>query len=266
MTSKILNWASGALSLNLLVLSVSPAFAGPNTSPTTNATYQLAGFTPPSGLGSPPTTGGATRSGSCSPSQVVSDLALASLVPAVSPDGDWSVTTKEHPEFFVFVPETAAESAELIVAEFVVRDDQWNEVYRGTVDLPQQAGIVKVSLPETEKGLEIGKQYRWHFALNCPANERGISNEIAVEGWTQRVETQEFAPTLASALETATDRDRADLYADSGIWHEAVSTLAQLRAQNPEDTALVAQWNELLETAGLSHLVEIPLLTSAFEF
>ncbi|MDY6941357.1 MAG: DUF928 domain-containing protein [Cyanobacteriota bacterium] len=251
MNLKAFKWAVGALTLNLVALSVSPA---------------LAGFTPPSGLGAPPTTGGGVRSGSCSPADAMAQPGLSSLVPAVSPEGDWSVTTREHPDFFVYVPAVAAESAELVVAEFVVRDNEWNEIYRSSVELPEEAGIVKISLPETEKGLEVGTQYRWHFALNCAANERGISNEIAVEGWTQRVEASEFAPSLVSELDTTTDRDLAELYADRGIWHEAVSTLAQLRAANPDDATLATQWNELLETAGLSHLVELPLLTSASEF
>jgi len=59
--------------------------------------------------------------------------------------------------------------------------------------------------------------------------------EEAVFGWIDRVEP---SPELAQQLDGASEVDRAILYAEHGMWYDAVATLAALRRSRPEDTEI----------------------------
>jgi hypothetical protein len=251
-----MSWQKSCLSLTLTVklLAIAvglPAQAEPapanSQAGVREDVYQVAQYRPPANLGKPPTTGGGTRGDNCANlSEINSTQPLTALMPRLSPEGDMGLTVSAHPDFFVYVPSTSARQG-----EFVLRDEQWNDVYRTTINISGESEIVKVSIPESNQGLEIGQNYRWHFALVCPENNRGIVNEVAIEGWTQRTELN---AAIAAELETATESDRPQIYAQNGIWHEAVSTLAELMQQSPNNATLTQQWNELLESAGLAEL------------
>jgi hypothetical protein len=211
----------------------------------------VAEYIPPRGLGAPPAAGGATRSGSCPAVKENKGPLLTALMP-VSAETQLGLTVAAYPQFFVYVPETSAQTA-----EFVLKDENENDVYRTTFPISSQAGITSVSLPKTVAPLEIGKNYHWYVSIVCnPKNRR---HDAFVDGWTRRIE---LSATLASELEKATPRDRADLYGKAGIWHEAISTLAQLRGEAPNDAKLAAEWKKLLESAGLKQIADLPITLS----
>ncbi|WP_257237011.1 DUF928 domain-containing protein [Nostoc sp. 'Peltigera malacea cyanobiont' DB3992] len=47
----------------------------------------------------------------------------------------------------------------------------------------------------------------------------------------------------------------------TGIWYEALTILAQLRQKNPQDTALQAEWRNLLSSIRLDDIVAEPILS-----
>lgn len=221
--------------------------------------YQVAGYRPPANLGKPPTTGGGSRGETCdrlsTPSGV--DIPITALVPkSATGEPDWALTVSDRPDFHVYVPPTPAREA-----EFVLRDEEWNEVYRTTVALDGTAGIVRVAMPKSAAPLELGKNYRWHFALVCPAPHQGDADDIAVvEGWTRR---QSVDDALAAALKQATTpREIAEAYAKNGIWYDALSTIAAQLRQSPEDTATLQEWQNLLASAGLTQFGNLSLVLS----
>lgn len=81
-------------------------------------------------------------------------------------------------------------------------------------------------------------------------------------GWIERLETSpELATQLASA-ETAIDRAR--IYAEAGIWYDAIETLTR-ELQGADTPELKAQWESLLASLDLSEeifdqLVEAPFV------
>ena len=47
---------------------------------------------------------------------------------------------------------------------------------------------------------------------------------------------------------------RVEIYAANGLWHDTLTTLAELRRDNAGNADIAAGWTELLESIGLGHL------------
>ena len=67
-------------------------------------------------------------------------------------------------------------------------------------------------------------------------------------------------PTLMSQLKNATPRQRVTLYATNGFWHDALTTLAELRSANPGDATLSRDWVSLLHSVGLDAIATEPII------
>ncbi|MBW4689724.1 MAG: DUF928 domain-containing protein [Komarekiella atlantica HA4396-MV6] len=192
--------------------------------------------------------GGASRGVNCSRSQKF----LKALLPA----SNLGLTVEQYPTFFVYVPPISTQ-----LAEFELREgNDSTVVYKTRFTLPATPGVVNFSLPpnKTLQPLEIGKNYKWSFSIICDSEDR--SKDLFVEGWVQRIEP---SLTLTSQIEKAKPRDRPALYAESGIWHETLMTLAELRYSYPQDSTLVAEWTELLDSVGLNNIAKEPLVPSS---
>ncbi|AOY80956.1 DUF928 domain-containing protein [Moorena producens JHB] len=174
------------------------------------------------------TAGGGSRSYSCTDN---GDIPLTAIVPA----NNLVKTVAANPTLFWYVPKTTA-----TVAEFVLIDDQDQEVYLTSVSLDNTNGIVQLSLPKTVP-LTMGKEYKWFFVLVCNPQER--SRDQWVKGILQRTE---LSPELALNLEQEQNTlEQAKLYADALIWQETVTTVAQLRDSQPQ------AWVDLIKSVGL---------------
>lgn len=156
-------------------------------------------------------------------------------------------TLSGHPTFWFYVPYPSDLPREV---EFVLLDERETEVYKTIVPISDTPGIVSFRLPESVPPLEIGKPYLWQFSYRC--NPRIRAEDDYVEGMVQRVAADS---ALISELEAATTPlQRVELYAANGLWHETLTTLAELRRDNPGDADIAAEWTELLESIGLGHL------------
>ena len=214
-------------------------------------TKQTVRFRPPEGIGRPPTFGGGTRSPACYEGEELPDPVLTPIIPVIeSPQGDVGLTVSARPEFFVYVPPTLAEEV-----EFVLRDDEWNDVYRQQLLLSGDGRMVRVKFPETEKQLEVDRVYTWYFALICPPDERGLRQEVHVVGWIRRISPE---ASLEARLRGISEGDRPRIYAENGIWYDAVSSLAAQLRTNPSSAGVLQQWKDLLESAGLANIARLP--------
>lgn len=158
------------------------------------------------------------------------------------------LTAAEHPTFWFYVPYVPKN---INSVKFVLLDEKDNSVTKEpiAITLSNTPGVISVSLPATEKPLLIGQYYHWYFLIDC--NPQSSSDDIAVEGLVQRIALKD---DLTRRLQTATPRQRVALYAQFGIWQDAVTTLGELRRAKPQDTALTADWKDLLETVGLEDI------------
>lgn len=168
---------------------------------------------------------------------------------ALIPKNNLGLTVAGHPKFFFYIPQTT-DSQEV---EFVLSDETESEVYEKTFKTTGSSGVVSLSLPDSAP-LEIGKKYHWYVSVICNAQDR--SNDVSIDGWIQRVNTN---PTLASKLEKVALGERGAIYAKANLWHEALTTLAELRHSHPHDSTVSAKWTELLQSVGLDNIAQEPL-------
>lgn len=166
----------------------------------------------------------------------------------------WGLTSAEHPRFWFYVP---YESNSVRAIEFVLQDDRDETLYRTSVSIPSKVGIVGVQVPSTANPLEPNRQYHWFFKVRAACDPNQPETLEYVEGWVQR---QSLDAALRDRISQASPQQRAALYAEKGIWHDALTTLAQQRSANPNDGAIAKDWTDLLRAVGLENLANQPLL------
>ena len=196
-------------------------------------------FPPAADRGAPErTAGGGVRGDSCVEQE-------ATPLTALMPVNNVGTTVSANPTLFVYVPKTNTKEA-----EFSVLDDRGKDVYLEKVQLTGEAGVVKVSMPESA-ALKTGKDYTWSFSIVCNAQER--SGDIFVRGLLQRTE---LSADLKSELEKAAPLEQAKIYARAKVWNETLALVAQLRNSNPEE------WEQLLKSVGLEAIAQAPFIGS----
>ena len=210
-------------------------------------------FVPPQ----PPDQGaaGGRRRGAASRCNNCPDLQLTALVPGDSQERSLlALTVDTHPTFWIYIPQAVTSE---LSGEFVLQDAADNKVYETAFTTPRTPeGIVSITLPQKTAPLEIGKQYYWTFWIY--SDPKAASGNVAVHGLIQRVVPNS---QRLNALKQGTPQDRTALYAayaDNGIWYDALTTLAQLRRQNPQDAKLTADWVSLLHSVGLNNIASKP--------
>lgn len=183
------------------------------------------------------TTGGGSRGSSC---VAEGETPLIALMPTRNNVG---TTVAAHPTLFWYIPQTRAQ-----LAEFVLINSQGDEVYLASLTLAGTSGILKFSLPE-RVALEIGQDYLWQFAIICDSQDR--ESDVFVRGLLQR---RELSRNLQNQLKLATGLEQAQIYANAEIWHDSLEMIAELRSSEP------AEWEELLNSIGLSDIANSPFL------
>jgi hypothetical protein len=198
--------------------------------------------------GAPRSTAGGASRGSCLLGGKQGSKMLTPLVPQTR----LGLTFAERPSFFVYVPESSAQTAGFLL----LSDDDTEVVYETTFALPSKAGIVRFDLPANAPAMQVGKQYHWFITTLCDTTS-GLSGSPTVEGWVER-----SAPDLAltKALQKTLLVNRPTLYADAGIWHETLATLAELRQKYPQNSKFLNDWREMLQSVGLNTLAAEPLV------
>ncbi|MBD2019123.1 DUF928 domain-containing protein [Leptolyngbya sp. FACHB-36] len=197
----------------------------------------LAKYRPPKRPSAPKTTGtNTTRGGSCDPN---ANSKLTALVP-FSHVGQ---TSSSHPTFAWFVPDRQP-----YPLQFRLFRSNGQPLYRTT--LQSQTGIMQFSLPQTQAGLEIGQSYLWQVVLVCnPA--------VPLTNWVAAAEIAVVKPdpALQSQLATAqTPQQRSDLYAESGLWYDALAAaysnrsavLALLESLASSEAQPLRDWSDRL--------------------
>ncbi len=212
---------------------------------------EVAQYKPPKDLGIPPTVGGGTRGGRCEAdhNEDRADPMVMVLMPKLeSEPKNFGTTVSESPDFWVYIPQTIARQA-----EFVLKNEEGNDLYRTIFEISGEEAIASLILPSDKIKLESGLNYSWYFSLIC--NPQDFRKNVETQGWTQRVELNR---NLMTTLEAADPLTQSQLYAENGIWHEAIALLAQLRQEQPTDPILIQTWQNLLESANLGEIAILP--------
>ena len=119
----------------------------------------------------------------------------------------------------------------------------WKQTFQ-----PKTPGLQAIPYPKDAPELIAGKDYLWSSSIICnPAKAYDISG-ISYANLT-RVEEP---PTLQDLLKASkTVNDRAQSYANSSLWYEALDTLAAAKLANPKDSTIQTELVNLLKQVGL---------------
>lgn len=202
--------------------------------------------------------GGGTRDGHiCSALEI--NERLFALVPAVESEPTishvWGLTVAASPTLWFYLPYLPKDikAGELQLWDETGREPRnYQQIYEGTFTVTNTPGAIALSLPATVK-LEPDKNYHWYLSLDINCN--GENQSVDVNGWIQRAK---FNNTLATQPQSG-DRNQVLLYAENGIWFDAVTQLAQLRRRHPQAENYLTDWQKLLKDAGLEEFANKPI-------
>jgi hypothetical protein len=192
------------------------------------------------------------------------DLPLTAILPAYVTDpqqperldGVWGLTGMDRPTFWFYVPYA---KNQIVNLSFTLEDDS-SPADRRISDLipivPSQIpGLMSVVLPDSIAPLSLNRSYHWFLKLNleCTIGKR----PFFVDGWIQRVEIDR---PLRDRIQQAAPIDRAAIYAENGLFYDAVATLATQKVAKLQDPTISQAWQNLLDSIELSKLPDRSIL------
>lgn len=241
------NFSQGSLSLAILLSllgGIPVALAMPQQT-ANSIRYQKADVILPTVPPTPPPPGKRQPGGGLSGEALVCPPKQQALT-ALTPASVHGVTLSEKPTFWFYMPYTSEEVAS---GEFsILTWDEEQRVYETAFELPDTAGLVSITLPDSEEfNLQEDVPYHWYVNLNCDSNTDSKS-ELKIDGWVQRIaHTPERRQQVSS---TSPD-----------IWYDAVAQLAAQLQDPALETAVLRQtWTELLESVDLGDLAPAPIV------
>ena len=160
----------------------------------------------------------------------------------LAPD-DIGTTTQEQPSLFWFQSKPADAKFELTL----LQENKVKPLIQVKVERSSKAGIQRLKLSDHGVKLNPGVEYQWIVALVTDPDNR--STDLVASGVIKRV-----APTadLKEKISQATPASLANLYADAGIWYDALAALADPVEAQPENKTLRQARAELLRQVGLN--------------
>lgn len=185
----------------------------------------------------------ATRTAGTGVRGLCHQLSRIEVTPLV-PNNHIGQTLSKRPTFLAYV--AGAKSAEFTLVEPNVE----KPLLVKTVT-PDAQGIVRVELPESLPDLAIGKNYRWSVAVVCNPNRR--SGDVFAQSWIQRVEP---SAALTQKLSTTNSKlEQARVYAEAGVWYDAIATLTQANQADPNNSIIRSDLSALLSQVQIRNIV-----------
>jgi hypothetical protein len=243
-------WTGGALPLVAIAQgSVPPLNHAPDRRE--GGSYRVAEYVPPVD-GIPGRREGGGSRGGCFMSQIP--------VTALMPESAYGETLSDYPSFYFYLPEIPATSA-----RFSLFDEAGDEIYHAEFQVTGESGILAIHLPSTVglPPLAVGEYYEWAFSVTCSNGDSDDrSGDPYLTGWLKR---SEMSPDLAAALAGASGSERASIYAQAGLWYEAIDAAVERRLSQSATPAAIADWSDFLGFVGLSEFADIEFLPGPSE-
>ena len=156
------------------------------------------------------------------------DKALTAVVP-ISEEGISYLeqTSVAYPTWYFYVPYPPSLNRQV---EFALLNTDEEIIYQTIVPLQNSPGVLSISLPTSERALEIDQTYRWVFSVICNPSNR--SGDATVNGWVKRVEISQ----LEAELSRYDAQEQYVVYFENLLWFDAIDELFKLQEKNPELT------------------------------
>ena len=151
-------------------------------------------------------------------------------------------TTREQPSLYWFISKSTS-----LPVEVTVMDPQGiKPILETQLPPPTKAGIQRVRLADYNIHLAPGAAYRWFVAVVPDADRR--SKDILAGGAIERVALQE---DVKAKLAKASDKEVPSVYAQEGLWYDALNSISDLIDAAPQNQELQNQRTALLKQVGL---------------
>ncbi|HBE16170.1 MAG TPA: hypothetical protein DEG17_23365 [Cyanobacteria bacterium UBA11149] len=173
---------------------------------------------------------------------------------ALIPQSNIGLTVSEYPTLLFYIPDANLEGVNL---EFGIYDSEGKDlIYQQKLALKDGDAIIAIDLSKALSlpPLAVGKIYSWYFSIVF--NPEDMSDSKFVGGEIQRVALNS---DIQDRLNTVLPQEQPGIYAENGIWYEALASLAKLRCSHPHDVTLADNWRSLLQQVGLSEISQKPL-------
>ncbi|MEM8544871.1 MAG: DUF928 domain-containing protein [Cyanobacteria bacterium P01_H01_bin.119] len=178
---------------------------------------------------------------------------------ALMPESNLGYTTRAYPDFYAYVPTNIAPLMSFSLYETDEAGEDRQLVYQVVLPAQQTPGIVRFSLPD-DLGIEPlshEQSYQWSVALICDPDN--FESSISTLTWVQRVEPD---ADLADKIAAADPVDQAQLYAQNGIWFDALDQHLVALDAHPDDDTVQQQWQDFLTSVDLGAIADYGLSNS----
>ncbi len=162
-------------------------------------------------------------------------------------------TASQQPSLFWYVDGVPPASAKV---EFTLIDDESvDPQLEATLETPKRPGLHRIRLADHGVTLTPGNEYEWSVSIIVDPNDR--SKDIVATGWIDCVaRTDGLAARLASEGETRS----VHVFAEEGLWYDALTALGDQMQRNPGDPELKEIRSSLLHQVGLDTVATAPVL------
>ena len=174
----------------------------------------------------------ATRSGSCNLGDNKTKANSATLT-ALAPYGHVGQSAATNPTFAWYIPDRESYPVEfwLYESDPTGYQGKGKQVYQ--TRLQSSAGIMTYALP-IKASLVPGQTYIWQVAVIC--NPNSPSQTLVVNN---QVEIVKIDPATSSKLDRAENPvTKANMYAQSSLWYDALAEVALLNDSQAQDTTV----------------------------
>jgi hypothetical protein len=153
------------------------------------------------------------------------------------------VTTAEGPTLYWYLAQPTKTRIDLTISD----ESSVEPLLDLELPTPATAGIHALRLSDHGVRLAPDANYQWSVSLVPDPAQR--SKDFVVSAWIRRSAP---AATLRDRIAAATSEGRAFVFAESGVWYDAIEAASAQIASDPGNPTLRLQRAALLEQVGLS--------------
>jgi len=200
----------------------------------------------PRAIGAPERRVGAASRAPADRKDTLGEGSRALMIAVLTPK-EIGLTIKVQPTLYWFASRPISQPTNLIVEEQGEHERPVVPIVNYRIPGGIAAGIHPISLERLGVKLEPDKNYAWSVEVVLDP-DRPSKNLVATGG------LQPIAPSeaLRTRLRSSKSEEHPALYAEAGIWYEALSALSDLIAAHPRDPI----WRQ--ERSGLLQQVDLP--------
>lgn len=157
------------------------------------------------------------------------------------------ITATDQPSLYWYISNVTPYPVEVTVVDPQGADP----LLEKRIPPPGAPGVQRIRLADYGVRLASGVSYRWFVAVVLDPARR--SKDILAGGTIERIDPSE---ELKSKIAQAAKTELPFLYADGGLWYDALTAISELIEAAPQDPALRKERAAMLVQVGLPEIAE----------